>query len=55
MIKFGIARIKCMLLGHEMHTGRFFHPPSSSVQSGYVCDRCGHTQLLLYRWQEASN
>lgn len=45
-------RVTCAVLGHALETGRFFHPSSSSMQSGYVCDRCGKTQLLLYRWQQ---
>lgn len=55
MLKWAVARLKCSLLGHQLTPGRFFYGPSASVQNGYCCERCGKTQLLLYRWQSVAD
>jgi len=46
------GRGKCAVLGHDLKQGRFYYPPASDTVHGFVCDRCGKTQLLKYRWQD---
>jgi len=49
--KWSYSRVKCSLFGHELSKAEFYHGMSKSLQTGYICDRCGSTQLLAYRWQ----
>ena len=45
-------RLRCTLFGHRMRPARIYYPPAKSIVSGYRCDRCGHEQMVLWRWQK---
>lgn len=51
--KWAAKRAWCFVRGHRMTAGQIYYPPAAAVVSGYHCTRCGKTQLLLRRWQEA--
>lgn len=51
MLRYARDRIACVFFGHDMRPGEFFYPPASAVVEGWVCERCGKTQLMLYKWQ----
>ena len=45
-------RLTCEVVGHEWEEADVRR--MGSKVSGYHCERCSKTQLLLYRWQEVS-
>lgn len=50
--KWLLRRATCTIRGHRLRPKRIYYGPAASVVPGYRCGRCGHTQLLAYRWQE---
>lgn len=53
--KWALGRLKCTVYGHRLVSDRIYYAPAASVIPGYRCERCGRTQNLLYRWQEAAD
>ncbi|WP_353634617.1 hypothetical protein ABSL23_02360 [Halobacterium sp. NMX12-1] len=48
-------RGRCVVTGHTLRPGRVYYGPANSVLPGYICERCGKTQLLAWRWQEVDD
>jgi len=52
LITWAGRRLICLVVGHQLTPSRTYCGMTKSVEPGYRCERCGKTQLVLYRWQE---
>lgn len=55
ILLWAVRRLTCTLTGHRMAAERIYHPQAKSFMPGFRCERCGHEQPMLWRWQSVRN